>query len=1111
LVNASTVYNNFIRNRQLTINNRLTSLFEFYSSPTNLFFMKQMNRGSASRLSRSMALLSGLFMVSLQLVTGKASAQVANYTGTGGTSTAVTYYTNESGTTLTKTGFGSASSCGSGGLSGMTMSTSITSYASGNPHVYYKVTPNAGYEISVNGISAICRSSGTGPTKARLAYSLDNGTTWIDDATDHAQLTTGGCGASTNSFSWTGGISVPGVTATNGIIIAVYPYSAGGSGGTFQVNQLNVSGSVNAVSTCSGTPTAGSVSPAIASFCGGGSTNVTLSGASGGSGISYQWESSADGTTWSSISGATDVVYGTGSISATTYYRATTTCSVSGLSATTSSTSVAVNTIPSVDPITGGSIVTTGSTLTLSSTTGGGVWSSSSSSVATIGSATGVVTGVAPGTSTISYAVTSGGCTGYATSVITDMNAGTLALYIGNSGTSTSVLGISGETVGTLAAVGTSTATPCSTGGLSGMTVNSVNVTYNAAGPHVAFQILPTTGNQLNVTGFSAITRESSTGPTQARLAYSLDGGVTWIDDATDHAQSTGGSCGANSNSFSWTSGITVSGITSTTNGIIVAIYAYAPGASTGAFQVNRITISGSITPAGSCTGAAGGTAAAATSAFCGSGNTTINITGGSAGSGISYQWQSSADGTTYTDISGETNASYVAPSLSATTYYQAVTTCAFGGSATSAPATVTINALPAAGTITGVPTYVYIGTATTLSNAVTGGTWSSSNVGVATIGSTDGTVIGLIPGTSNVTYTVADGTCTNNTTAAISVLQPNTIAAYLGESGNSVATTAFAGVSTTTVTAAGFGVNSPCVRGGISGLTNNAVHTFDPANASVFFKVTANSGNYYDVTGFHATLRRSNSGIQKVRMAYSIDNGDSWNDDGIDQAPDNAGCSISTTDFAYSASLPTGVANSGDGVIFALYPYDPISDGGTIQVNSIDVTGTVSACPATAAIDGGDQTICTGSTTTLTDATSGGIWTSSDETVATVGITDGFLTGVTDGIVTITYTTFNVCGSSDAYITVTVNTCGAKSANGVTSTEANDAVTLYPNPATSTLYVNAAQSVNVSILSVDGRIVLEQKNAKSINVSNLASGVYMVKIVDQHNQLVKTARFTKH
>lgn len=1130
-------------------------------------------------------------MISLSLLTGKANAQVANYTGSGGTSTTVTYYANESGTALTKTGFGTNSSCGSGGLSGMTMSTSITSYASGNPRVYYKVTPNAGYVLNVTGIQAICRSSGTGPTKARLAYSLDNGSTWTAEGSDHTQSTSGSCGASTNNFSWAGGISLPGITATNGIIVAVYPYSAGASGGTFQVNQLNVAGSVTASATCSGTPAAGSVSPAIASFCGSGSTTVTLSGASGGGGIAYQWQSSPDNATWSNISGATNVTCNTGSISATTYYRAATTCTVSALSATTSSTSVTINAIPTVAAITGPSVVNTGSTITLSSATSGGVWTSTGTATATIGSATGIVTGVAPGVTTISYAVTVSGCTGYATASISAVNAGTLATYIGTGGSSTSVIGIAGETVGALTATGFGTNGPCASGGLSGITVNTVHATYATSGPRVYFQILPATGNQLNVTGFSAITRESSTGPTKARLAYSLDGGTTWVDDATDHAQSTGGSCGASSNNFSWTSGLTVVGITSTTNGIIVAVYPYAPGASTGTFQVNRITINGTVTPAGSCTGATGGTAAAATSDFCGSGSTTMSVTGGTAGTGITYQWQDSPDGTTYTSISGATNATFVTPTLTATTNYQLVTTCSFGGTATSSAATVAINAIPSAGTITGVPSYIYIGTTETLSNATTGGTWSSSNVGVATIGSADGIVTGLIPGTTVVTYTVTSGTCTGTATAFASVLHPNTIAAYLGEDGNSVATTAFAGVSTTILNETGFGHNPACARGGISGLTNNAVHTFSTTNANVYFKVTANAGNYFDVTGFHATLRRSNSGIQKVRMAYSLDNGATWSDDGIDQAPDNAGCSFSSTGFSYSTSLPAGVNPASDGVIFALYPYDPIADGGTIQVNAIDITGQVNECPETAPINESNVVVCAGSTTTLTDETTGGTWSSSTPGVATVGSADGIVTGVSAGTATITYSVATPCGASfvtivmsvnptpsvdaitgnapvcvggnitlattstggawgsmDAAIAgvdgitgevtgneegtveivyeienefgcigrasaiVTVNICGGKSspAAGVTA-EAAAQVSLYPNPATATLNVASAEAVNVTIMSIDGKVMIEQKNAKSINVAGLTAGIYLVKIYDQNNMLVKTARFTKN
>ena len=68
-----------------------------------------------------------------------------------------------------------------------------------------------------------------------------------------------------------------------------------------------------------------------------------------------------------------------------------------------------VNTIPVVAPITGASGATVGFTSTLSDAAAGGLWSSSDQNVAVVAT-NGVVTGIAQGTSTISYTVTSAGC-----------------------------------------------------------------------------------------------------------------------------------------------------------------------------------------------------------------------------------------------------------------------------------------------------------------------------------------------------------------------------------------------------------------------------------------------------------------------------------------------------------------------------------------------------------------------------------------------------------------------------------------------------------------------------------------------------------------------------
>lgn len=82
-------------------------------------------------------------------------------------------------------------------------------------------------------------------------------------------------------------------------------------------------------------------------------------------------------------------------------------------------TTVTVNALPTVAAITGNTVVAVTDQITLSNATSGGVWSSGNTTIATINSSTGVVTGVSTGTVTISYTVTNGnGCSTTVTYVI---------------------------------------------------------------------------------------------------------------------------------------------------------------------------------------------------------------------------------------------------------------------------------------------------------------------------------------------------------------------------------------------------------------------------------------------------------------------------------------------------------------------------------------------------------------------------------------------------------------------------------------------------------------------------------------------------------------------
>ncbi len=90
---------------------------------------------------------------------------------------------------------------------------------------------------------------------------------------------------------------------------------------------------INYTYSCTSTPTAGTVNATTLSACN--TTTVSLTDVTVSTGVTYQWQSSADSLTWSTISGATASGYIFSGLTTTTYYRCFITCISSGLSSTT--------------------------------------------------------------------------------------------------------------------------------------------------------------------------------------------------------------------------------------------------------------------------------------------------------------------------------------------------------------------------------------------------------------------------------------------------------------------------------------------------------------------------------------------------------------------------------------------------------------------------------------------------------------------------------------------------------------------------------------------------------------------------------------------------------
>lgn len=103
-------------------------------------------------------------------------------------------------------------------------------------------------------------------------------------------------------------------------------------------------------------------------------------------------------------------------------------------------------------------------------------------------------------------------------------------------------------------------------------------------------------------------------------------------------------------------------------------------------------------TPAAACTGTpVAGTIVANAAELCATGKVYLSLTGTSLASGLTFQWQSSANNTTWTNISGATLPS-VTVTQTGSTWYRCVVTCSTGSAATSASQQV-VTPAPVSGT----------------------------------------------------------------------------------------------------------------------------------------------------------------------------------------------------------------------------------------------------------------------------------------------------------------------------------------------------------------------------------------------------------------------------
>jgi hypothetical protein len=436
------------------------------------------------------------------------------------------------------------------------------------------------------------------------------------------------------------------------------------------------------------------------------------------------------------------------------------------------------------------------------------------------------------------------------------------------------------------------------------------------------------------------------------------------------------------------------------------------------------------------------------------------------------------------------------------------------------------------------------VGTVTTLSNSIPGGTWSSSTPSaiIAPAPYPPGVFAGAVAGYSVISYTNACGTVTAMDTVV--GIPP----AFIGGD---------------TVCLGGTLVLADSVIGG-------TWSSSDPLIASVL----TGSGV---VTGVSLGL---------VTITYTVPPGCAvtGNVRVIDGPPAITGttevCPGRTT--ALSNASPGGTWFSGSPAVATVGATSGVVTGITSATAMITYTDSNACQTSTMVIVNpvppaivGDSIICASLVDTMYNSAIGGTWSSATPGIASVGATTGIVTTLSGGVAIIRYTftgtgcytsktltvhpapspivTYNYFtntfeappgylsyqwyntadGIIPAAITPTTaaqvfssyyvvvmdsNGCVGQSANipytssmlGVNNTKGNSC-RIHPNPANGTLYIDASTNVTVVISDMAGRKEIETKSAKQIDISKLANGLYLVSVYDEKGTLLTIEKLVKN
>ena len=361
--------------------------------------------------------------------------------------------------------------------------------------------------------------------------------------------------------------------------------------------------------------------------------------------------------------------------------------------------------------------------------------------------------------------------------------------------------------------------------------------------------------------------------------------------------------------------------------------------------------------------------------------------------------------------ISGATGQTY---QTAVTGVYTVTATNQCGSSATSNGISISVGPYITVNSIQSITGIVCKNATSTLINTTPGGVWTSNNINVGTVHPSTGLLTGIDTGTVTIAYTVTVNGCSNAVYATFTIVDgssitPPTIVAQ--------SSTTLCGTNTVQLCPTAYGwSNYQWYKNGVAVTTNgsSACIVIDTAKLGSY-TLSATTGtcwssqsNAIAVTTSSApaipTISASGSTSicsgSSVTLTSSSASGNQWKKDGNIISGATSQTYAATTSGVYTVTVTNCGSTSSTGTT--------VTVASPINVASIT--------------NNGSSTVCFGNNISLSCATSGGVWSSSDASIATVNAS-GVVTTVSAGTVTISYTiTSGACTGVSTYTLVVQN-----------------------------------------------------------------------------------------